>query len=137
MAYTRRTSAEGSLKMPGADPGVISIHIENSASETNIPVKVPWEGCRLAYVYSLVHTAIDGDGDMVIDIELEAGTDADIMSMTVASSSTVGTVDEATFDTESYGRHLTDGTILNIEVDGSTTGTGAINMFLYFEPDTV
>jgi hypothetical protein len=83
-----------------------------------------------------VHTAIDGDGDMVIDLELGAGTDLDIMSMTVAASSAVGTVDEATFDTESYGRHLDNTKIINVEVDGSSTGTGAIQLFMYFEPDT-
>lgn len=136
MAYSRRSSQDGSMPVPGADPGVVSVYIPNSASETNIPVKVPWDGCRLAYACSSVVTAVDTVGAMEIDLELDTAGGTEIMTLSVAAGSAAGTEDEATFSSESTGRHLDKSNKIIVEVDGSTTGSGAANLFLYFEPDT-
>lgn len=134
MAYTRRSSADGTTPLPGADPGVVSMRLTNSASEINIPVKVPWDGCRLAYAYTVVTTVIDTVGAMSIDLELDTAGGSEIGNVDT-SGATIGTETELTFTDESYARHLDSGNKIVVEIDGSTTGTGACDLFLYFEPD--
>ena len=136
MAYTRRGSADGNTPLPGADPGVLCVRLTNSAAETNIPIKVPWDGCRLAYAYTVVHTAIDTVGAMSIDLEIDAAGGTTIGSVDT-SGATVGTETEITWSDESAGRHLDSSNKIIAEVDGSTTGTGAVDLWLYFEPDTI
>ncbi len=132
---TRRSSAQGTSPLPGADPGVVSINVTNSTSATDIPVNVPWNGCRLAAVYGVVTTLVDTAAAMELKFELDAASGTEIMVMTVAAASAVGTEDTATFSTESGGRNLDSSNQINIEVDGSSDGTGAVELFLYFEPD--
>ena len=119
-------------------PGVLSIVVNNSAAETNIPVSVPWKNCRLAHAETVVTTAIDGDGAMEIDLELNAAGGTEMMSITVAASSAVGDVDYASVSNAAacnkLDRDNTSRDVINIEVDGSATGTGQVMLFLYFEP---
>lgn len=134
MAYSRRLSAYGNYPVPGIDPGVISIHI-NNADSADFPVKVPWNSCRLAYAYTLNHSAIDNNSNVGIDLELGAGG-SDIMSITITKNTGAGTVTEGTFDDESLARHLDNTKIINVEVDGDSSPSGAFTLFMYFEPDT-
>lgn len=136
MAYTRAGSSVGTMPVPGVDPGVISIHIENSASATDRAIKVPWNGCRLVYAYTVNHTAIDGDGDMVMTLELDEAGGTTLGTITPVASGAVGTVTEVVWSAKESARSLTSANSINVEVDGSTTGTGAVQLFLYFEPDT-
>lgn len=134
MAYTRRGSKEAATPVP-ADPGVISLKLVNSASETNLPIYVPWDGCRLAYCYAVVTTIIDTVGSMEIDLELDTAGGTELMTISVAGA-TVGTEIEGTFTDEASGRHLSSSNKIIAEIDGSTTGTGECDLYLYFEPDT-
>lgn len=130
MAYTRMADEKGFN-----DPLVIHAYVTNSASETNVRVPVPWDDVRCTYIYSVVETAIDADGDMVVTFEYNAADGTTIATLTAAASSTVGTVDEATFSTpDTHGNLFHKTSYMNMSIDGSTTGTGALNVYLYFEP---
>jgi len=120
------------------EPGVVSVYVPNSAAETNIPVYVPWRNCKLSYAYTVCVTGIDTAGAMAIDLELDAASGTEIMTISVAASSSVGDIDEATFTSQAAGKNLsydnTSRDAVNVEVDGSTTGTGAVMLYMYFEP---
>ena len=133
MAFTRYNSMVPASPLPN-DPGVLWAHITNSASETNIPVYVPWDNCQLVHAYTTVTTAIDSTADMEIDLELTEAGGTEIMTISVPKSSAVGTVTEATFTSRAAGRHLKNGSIIMVEVDGSAAAAGAANIYLYFEP---
>lgn len=121
------------------DPSVISVYVPNSASEINILVPVPWERCQLIHAETNVVTVIDGDGAMEIDLELNAAGGTEMMSIQVAASSAVGTIDTATVSsaTACKGLDRTNSSTdyINIEVDGSATGTGAVMLYLFFQSD--
>jgi hypothetical protein len=117
------------------DPLVVHAYVTNSAAETNVRVPVPWDDVKCTYIYSLVETAIDGDGAMAVTFEFNAADGTTIATMSVDASATVGTVDEATFATpNTAGNLFAKDTYMNISIDGSTTGTGALNIYMYFEP---
>ena len=137
MAYTRRGSKEPSTPAPGADPGLLPISkLANSASAVDLTYAVPWDGCRLAYAYCVTTTAVDTSGSMAIKLELDTAGGTQLGTCSPAAGSAVGTITELTWVDESSARHLDSANYINFEVDGSTTGTGAVDMFLYFEPDT-
>lgn len=119
-------------------PGVLPVLLNNSAAETNVLVDIPWKNCRLAHAMAVVTTAIDGAGSMVVDIELNAAGGGDIMSLSATASAAVGTQYNATFDDATKGDSLDrDDSArdkINIEIDGSTTGTGQLMLYMYFEP---
>ena len=123
-----------------AEPGVLSVYCTNSDAATDMLVYVPWKNCRLAYAYTVVGgTAIDATGDMVLTLELNAAGGTDMMSITVASSSAVGTIDEATIVTPAACRGLdvdnSSRDAINIEIDGSAAAAGAVMLYMYFEHD--
>jgi hypothetical protein len=76
---------------------------------------------------------------MEIDLELNAASGTEMMSITVAASAAVGDIDEATVSTPSacanLSRENADRDVVNIEVDGSTTGTGGVMLHMFFESD--
>ena len=119
------------------EPAVLTINVKNSASATDIPIYVPWKHCQLSYVYAVVTTAIDGTGNMVVKFELNAAGGTRMYNLTAAGSAAVGTVYDATVATQSACENLSSDNssrdAVNIEVDGSTTGTGALQIYLYFE----
>jgi len=119
---------------PG-DPGVIWCLVNNSAAETNIALKVPWNDVELVYAYTAVSTIIDNTGAAVIDLELNAAGGSLLATQTVAKNSAVGTITEFTFD-PNIRSPLSNKNSINVEVDGSATGTGQWMVFLYFEPAT-
>jgi len=119
------------------EPAVISLLINNSASETNLPVYVPWKRCKLSYIYGIVTTVIDNTADLEIDFELNAASGTEMMTMTVTKNSAVGTVFEATVSNADACKNLssdnTSRDAVNVEVDGSSTGTGQMMLYMYFE----
>ncbi len=121
-----------------AHPAVLSIPLTNSAAEINIPVSIPWRSCQLSYAYAVVTTIIDTVGAMNIDLELNAAGGTTMMNIS-ATGATIGTVHEATVSSQSACEGLdsqdSDRDAINIEVDGSTTGTGAVMLYMYFEHD--
>lgn len=137
MTYT--ATKYDSIPIP-CQPSTLSCHVINSASETNIPISIPWRNCRLAFAYAVVVTVIDGDGDMEIDLELNAASGTEMMSLTIpTASSAVGDIVEATVSSATacakLSREDTGRDAVNIEVDGSTTGTGAVMLHMFFESD--
>jgi hypothetical protein len=122
-------------------PGVISQVLNNSASATDVLVDIPWKTCRLAAAYTVVTTAIDADtGGMQVTLELNAAGGGDMMAIDIAASSAVGDQDYATFSTggrarcNNLDRDDTARDKINIEIDGSTTGTGQAMLHMFFEP---
>jgi len=120
------------------EPGVVSVVVNNSASETNIPVYVPWRNCKLSYAYTVCTTAVDTAGAMEIDLELNAASGTEMMTISVAANSSVGDIDEATVSSAAACKNLSydnaSRDAVNVEVDGSSTGTGQVMLYLYFEP---
>ncbi len=129
MAYTRQSD-------PVAlhDPLVIHVHVQNSVSETNVQVPVPWNDVRCVYTYSIVSTAIDGVGDMEVDFEFNAAGGTEFATMTVATSAAVGDIDEATMSDTATAALFHEKSYINVEIDGSGSAAGAINLYFYFEP---
>jgi hypothetical protein len=129
VAYTRRSDP----KRPGpGDPGVIWHVINNSAAETNIPIQVPWDDVELVYAYTAVQTIIDNTAAVEIDLELNAAGGTELASLSIAKNSGVGTITEFTMNPETRTVLARNSSIV-VEVDGSSTGTGRLNLFLYFE----
>jgi hypothetical protein len=75
---------------------------------------------------------------MNIDLELNAAGGTAMMNIS-ATGATIGTIHEATVTSRSACRHLDSQDsardAVNVEVDGSTTGTGAVMLYMYFEHD--
>jgi hypothetical protein len=121
-------------------PGTISQLLNNSAAATDVLVDIPWRNCRLAAAYTVVTTAIDSTGAMAITLELNAADGGDIMAISIDATAAVGTQDYATFSTggraraNGLNRDDTASDKINIEVDGSATGTGQCMLHMFFEP---
>lgn len=122
------------------EPAVLWAYVNNSASETNVVVNIPWKSCRLAYAYFVVTTIIDNTADLEIDLELNAASGTEMMSITVTKNSAVGTQFEASISSHAACKALSrddaDRDAVCIEIDGSTTGTGAGIVYLYFEAES-
>ncbi len=134
MVYTpTRTEA---MPLP-VEPSVLSVYVPNSAAETNIVVYVPWKSCKLSYAYTTVVAAIDATDAMEIDLELNAAGGTEMMTITVAASSAVGTLDEATVSSQAACEDLSSDNASRdavvVEVDGSAAADGAVMLYLYFE----
>jgi hypothetical protein len=121
------------------DPAVISVYVPNSVAETNILVPVPWERCQLIHAETNVVTAIDATGAMEIDLELNAAGGTEMMTISVAGSSAVGTIDTATVSSASACKGLSRSDAsydyINVEVDGSAAAAGAVMLYLFFQSD--
>ena len=135
MAYTRKMDRRCPLPV---EPGVVSVHLVNSVAETNVPVMVPWKNVQLAYAYTVVTEAIDATGAMEIDLELDAAGGTEMMSITVAGSSAVGDIDEATVSSASACKGLsydeTSKDYVVCEIDGSAAAAGSVMLYMFFEP---
>ena len=131
MAYTYNKDKRCPLQ---CEPGVLSIRIPNSAAEVNIPVYVPWKDVELMYAYTVCTTSIDATGHMEIDLEVNASGGTEIGTAQVAASSSPGDIDEFTITAGTRLDYADAGIdAINVEVDGSSTGTGAVQLYLYFE----
>ena len=134
MAYQKTKGASCGATF---EPAVIHAVVNNSIAATLIAIKVPWDNCKLVYIYSLVSVVIDATAAMVMKFEKDASGGERLADMTVAASAAVGVLDEATLTLTAAGikarQQLNHNNIINVEVDGSTTGTGQINLYLYFE----
>lgn len=134
MSYTAGT--ENTMSIP-IEPAVLSCYVPNSAAETNIVVNIPWKECRLAYAYAVCLTAVDTAGAMEIDLELNAASGTEMMSISMAAAAAAGDQAEGTITTPAACKSLdrTDGDrdAICIEVDGSAGATGAVMLYMYFE----
>ena len=129
MAYSRGADAKAFN-----DPMVVCAYVQNSAAETNVKIPVPWNDVKCTYIYSVVETAIDGTGNMEVDFEFNAAGGTEFATLTVAASAAVGTVTEGTITNSTTAALFTEKSFINVEIDGSSTGTGALNLYFYFEP---
>jgi len=142
MTYTSKMN--NTMPIP-VEPAVISAYIANSASATDLTIPIPWKNCKLVHAESVVCTDLDTDGAMEIDLELNAAGGQEVASISVAADSSVGDVDLATMGTSAAAitaqsnldRSDTNRQYINVEVDGSTAATGAVNLYLYFERQPV
>jgi len=119
------------------EPAVLMVHLVNSAAETNVPIYIPWNKCRLMYGYAIVTSAIDGSGAMEIDLELDAADGTAMATVSVTASDAVGTVTELTISDEAACSNLsradTSRDAINFEIDGSSGAAGEVDVILYFE----
>ena len=137
MAYTRQGSKKASTPIPSDPAQMGPFQLANSASAVDLTYPVLWDGCRLAYVYCVTTTAVDTEsGGMGIKIELDTAGGTQIGTCTPAAASAVNTLTEITWIDKTAARHLDSGNFINLEVDGSTTASGVVDLFLVFEPDT-
>jgi hypothetical protein len=108
----------------------------NSTASTNVPVYVPWKRCKLVYAYTVVTEAIDATGAMEIDLELNAAGGTEFASISVAGSSAVGDIDEATIASyPHFDRDDASYDAVNVEIDGSAAAAGSVMLYMYFESD--
>ena len=120
-------------------PGILGpIPLTNNATEFQTLIDIPWKECKLVSARFDVTTTVDTVGAMNIDLELNAASGTAMMNVSVTAGSAVaaqlyGTVTSAAacnkLDRDNTARDK-----INIEVDGSTTGTGAGMLWLMFEP---
>ena len=135
MAYT--SNYQPSMSIP-VEPAVLGpIRLARAAGDLNVPVKVPWKNCKLVYAY-VVTTTVVATADFEVDLELDAASGTEMMSITVANSgSAVGTVTEATLSNQEacewLDRDNADRDTINIEAEASA-GAGVLDLYMYFEP---
>jgi hypothetical protein len=128
MAYTRQSDA-----VALHDPLVLHHYVKNS-NQSDVSIRVPWDDVKLVYIYSIVETAIDGNGDCVLTFEFNAAAGTEIATMTVATSAAVGDIDEATFSDRLNQPVFWNGSAVNIDINGDSSPAGALNIYFYFEP---
>ena len=120
-------------------PGVISNVVNNSATETNTLIDIPWKNCKLVACYSTVTTRVDSStGGMAMKLELNANGGTEMMAGTPAAAAAIGTQTYFTVTNAAACNDLDrDNTArdkINIQVDGGTTGTGQVMLHMFFEP---
>ena len=93
MAYQKTKGASCGATF---EPAVIHAAINNAITAVEIAIKVPWDNCKLVYIYSLVSVVIDATGGMVMKFEKDKAGGERLADMTVAASAAVGVLDEAT-----------------------------------------
>lgn len=133
-------SASYSPSMPiPMEPMVLGpVLVTRTTAELNVSVYVPWKNCKLAYAYAVTTTVV-GTANFEIDLELNAASGTEIMSITLpTASSAVGDIAEATFSNASAGYNLdrdnADRDAINIEIGAHESGAAAAMVFMYFEP---
>jgi hypothetical protein len=137
MAFAKRTGQD-SVPVPGPDPGVVSIHLVNTATGVNVPIKVPWNSCQLSYVYSLVtNVAVDNTGAWVITLKKTDSSGTTIGTCSPAQNAAIGTVTEWTCSSVATSKDLHNYDIININSDGSSSAAGECQMYFYFEPNAL
>ena len=135
MTYTAIKS--NTMPIP-LEPALLSVHLTApSNTTTDVPVYIPWKECNLAFAYT-VTTVAEGDVAAVeIDLELNAASGTEIMTISVARNAAIGDIDEATFTTLSASKALdredTARDAVNIEIAGGTSNTWQGMLYMYFE----
>ena len=136
MAYTSLYSP--SVAVP-IEPAVIGpIRVTRTTANVDLPVQIPWKNCKLVYAYAVTTTVV-ATADFKIDLELDAASGTEMMTMTLATaSSAVGDLAEATFTDasacERLDRDAADRDRINIEVNLHATGAAAADVWMFFEP---
>ena len=121
-----------------AEPAIIPVHLVGPSGATaDLAVYVPWKDCNLVYAYTVTTVAEGNKGAVEIDLELNAASGTEIMTITVAQNAAVGAVNEASFTTKSAGQALTRSNsskdAVNIEIAGITDNTWEGMLYMYFE----
>lgn len=121
-----------------AEPAVLAVALTAPSNATaDVLVYVPWKECNLVYAYTVTTVAEGNVAAVEIDIELNAASGTEIMTITVAQNAAIGDIDEATFTTETAGRALDRGNTardaVNIEIAGGTSNTWQGMLYMYFE----
>ncbi len=135
MTYSPKMSNTMSIPV---EPAVICVHLVGPNTATvDIPVYVPWKECQLTYAYTVTTVAEGNVNAIEIDLELNAASGTEAMTITVAQNASVGDIDEATVTTASAAEHLgrddTSRDAINIEMAsaGATSWQGML--YMYFE----
>jgi hypothetical protein len=117
----------------------LAVHLVAPNNATgDIPVYVPWDSCKLVYAYTVTTVAEGNQGAVEIDLELDAASGSEIMSITVAQNAAIGDLDEATTYTteaasENLGRKDTSRDAVNIEITGAASTAWQGMLYMYFE----
>ena len=123
-----------------SDVKVLHAYVRNIVTaEVNMLVPIPWENQRLVKAVACVAEAIAATA-LEIDLELNIAGGTEMMSITIAKSSAVGQVLEGTVSNQSACERLggKEGVrdAINIEKNDSAGSSGAVNLYMIFEPDT-
>lgn len=122
------------------DIKLLHAYISNVVTgEINVLLPIPWESQRLVKAVACVDVAIAATA-LEIDLELNAAGGTEMMTISIAKSSAVGSVHEATVTTQAACERLSavEGTrdAINVEKEASAGSAGAVNLYMIFEPDT-
>ena len=120
------------------EPAVLAVHLVAPSNATgDVLVYIPWDSCRLVYAYTVTTVAEANVAAVEIDLELNAASGTEIMSITVAQAAAIGDIDEATVITaaaqENLGRKDTSRDAINIEIAGGTSTLWQGMLYMYFE----
>jgi hypothetical protein len=130
------------MRVP-CEPSILPIHLRAVGGSTlDLAVYVPWENCCLAYAYVVTTVAEGNKGTVEIDLELDAASGTEIMSIQVAKNAAVGDIAEASFTLgatgEKAGRNLNAEIAardaVNIECASTAATTWRGMLYMYFEP---
>ena len=132
MTYTYKNKKRCPLKQ--CEPAVLMCKIKNADSE-NLPIYVPWSDVELTYAYTIVTTAIDGNGDCVLTLKRDSSSGTTIGTITIATSATVGTLDEISITNRNVRLDYADSGMdaVNVGVNGDSSPSGEFDLYLYFE----
>jgi len=134
--YAGTKPSRNSMPIP-AEPAVLCVPLNNNNNH-NVLVYVPWKNCRLSYCYTVVTTAIDGNSDMVLTLELNAAAGSTMAVITITKSAGVGTIDTPTLTAANCRKLDRDDTArdaINIDVNGDASPSGQVMLYMYFESD--
>lgn len=137
MAYT--ATKHDQYRIP-CEPAVIGpIRVTRTTGDLNIPVRIPWKNCRLAYAYAVTTTVVATE-NFTIDFELaEAAGTAMGTVVALTASSAIGDIAEATLVPAACGNLNRDDSarrVINLEVNTHTSAAAAADIYLYFESDS-
>ena len=121
---------------------VINVHVENPVGDAawDMRVPIPFKG-YLSSVYAVVSRAIDSScGTFDIDAEKTAAGGTALFNFSIPSGSAAVLEVSGTFETAATNTvRLFDNDYINLEVSPSNSGpaTGAIEIFMIFEPHQI
>lgn len=128
MAYTRQTSSQSSLPVPGADPAIFPVgDISKVSGGGTYTVYCPWDRAKFVYADATTTTVVATE-DLTITITFGGST---IGTITVATSgSALGTFDEVA---SLVTTNMSKGDTITITTTDSANA-GAAFVRLWFEP---
>lgn len=125
-----------SMPIP-VEPAVLPVHLVSISGTYDVPVYIPWKGpLKLVYAYIVTTTAEGDNGNVEVDLELDAAGGTEIMTITVARDASAGDLDEASYSSEATASGLSRDNSSKDQINIEVTGSAAVwtgMLYMYFE----